>query len=153
MSQYQKKGATSIISLTDPKAVAYTEINDMAAWGSVVLVASQAGPSTVSCQTGPANTVFGTFMKTGSLDGDTPSFATGNWIAVGHDIHKVSLAPTSVSYAVDQYRDRLVSYLGNDQVGFFKSRYSSVLDTVDGFLNDYQSACTESQMLDNATVD
>ena len=58
VSQYQNTGTTSVISLTDPNAADYIEVNDMAAWGSIVLATSQAGSSSVSYQSGPADTVF-----------------------------------------------------------------------------------------------
>ena len=154
VSQYQNKGATSMISLTDPKAVDYTEVNDMAAWGSVVLATSQAGSSTVSSQIGPADTVSSEFVKTGSLNGNSPIYVTGNWIAVAQNLNKASsISTSSVTFAMGQYRDNVVNYVGKDQVGFFKSIYRSLLDTVDGFLNDYQSAYMESQKLDKALVD
>lgn len=46
----------------------------------------------------------------------------------------------------------MINYLGNDQVGFFRSKYRSVLDAVDGFLTDYESAYAESQTLDKAIL-
>ena len=154
VSQDQNKEATSMISLTDPKAVDYTEVNDMAAWGSVVLATSQAGSSTVSSQTGPADTIFSEFVKTGSLDGNSPTYVTGDWVALAQNLNKASSTSTSsVTFAVGQYRDNVIDYIGKDQVGFFKSIYRSLLDTVDGFLNDYQSAYMESQMFDKALVD
>ena len=153
VSQYQNKGATSVISLTDPDAVDYTEINDMAAWGSIVLATSQAGSSSVSHQTGPADTVSSKFIESGSLDGTLPTYVTGDWIAFAQKLSTVSATSTSsVTFAVGQYRDNVVNYLGKDQVGFFKSIYNNVLDAVDGFLNDYESAYPESQSFDRAVL-
>lgn len=151
VSQYQKTGATSMISLTDPSAVDYAEVNAMAAWGSIVLATSQAGSSSVSYQTGPADNVFSKFVESGSLDGTSPTYITGDWIAFAQKLSSVSSTSTSsITFAVGQYRDKLVNYLGNDQVGFFKSTYSGLLDVVDGFLDDYESAYSESQTLDKA---
>ena len=151
VSKYQNTGATSVISLTDPTATNYTVVNNMAAWGSVVFATSQAGSSSVSYQSGPNNTVFNKFVDSGSLDGSLPTYATGQLIAFAQKLSPVPLSSTSsVTFAVGQYRDNVVNYLGNDQVGFFKSKYDSMLDTVDGFLNDYESAYLESQTLDKA---
>ena len=75
----------------------------------------------------------------------------GDWIAFAQKLSSVSSSSTSsVTFAVGQYRNNLINYLGNDQVGFFKSAYSSFLDVVDGFLDDYESAYSESQTLDKA---
>lgn len=143
-----------MISLTDPNAADYTEVNQMAAWGSVVLATSQADSSSVSYQTGQADTIFGNFVEPGSLSDSLPTYMTGNWIAFSQELSKVSPTSTSsVSFAVGQYRDNVILYLGKDQVGFFKSIHHSVLDTVDGFLSDYDSAFTESQVLDKAIFD
>lgn len=151
VSQYQNIGTTSVINLTDPNAADYTEVNQMAAWGSVVLATSQAGSSSVSYQSGPADTVFAKFVESGSLGGSLPPYVTGNWIAFAQRLAKVSPTSTSsVTFAVGQYRDNVINYLGNDQVGFFRSKYRSVLDAVDGFLTDYESAYAESQTLDKA---
>ena len=151
VSQYQNTGTTSVISLTDPNAADYTEVNEMAAWGSIVLATSQAGSSSVSYQSGPADTVFSKFVESGSLDGTSPTYMIGDWIAFAQRLSSVSSTSTSsVTFAVGQYRNNLINYLGNDQVGFFKSAYSSLLDVVDGFLDDYESAYAESQTLDKA---
>lgn len=153
VSHYQNKGATSMISLTDPNATDYKEINNMAAWGSIVLATSQAGSSSVSYQSGLADTVFSRFVESGSLNGTLPTYTKGNCIAFAQKIQRSMASTTStpsVTFAVGQYRDNVVNYLGNDQVAFFKSAYSNVLDTVDGFLNDYESAFSESQSFDKA---
>ena len=153
VSQHQNKGTTSVISLTDPNAVEYKEIDDMAAWGSIVLATSQAGSSSVSYQSGMADTVFSRFVEVGSLDGTLPTYATGDWIAFAQKLSMVSATSTSsVTFAVGQYRDNVVNYIGNDQVGFFKSTYENLLDAVDGFLNDYESAFPESQSFDKAVL-
>ncbi len=139
------------MTLTDPNAVDYTEIDNMAAWGSIVLATSQAGSSSVSYQSGPADTVFSNFVESGSLDGTSPTYMTGDWIAFAQSLSEVSPTSTSsVTFAVGQHRDNVINYLGNGQVGFFKSKYPSVLEAVDGFLNDYESAYPESQPFDKA---
>lgn len=157
VSQYQNKVTTSMITLTDPNAVDYTEdSNEMATWGSIVLATSQAGVSSVSHQSGPGDSVFGTFVKSGSLNGTVPTYAPGDWIAFAQKLSKLSsiggnsTSSSSVTFAVGQYRENVINYLGNDQVGFHKSAYDNVLDAVDGFLNEYQSAYSESQTLDGA---
>lgn len=153
VSQHRTTGATSVISLIDPNAAVYKEVHQMAAWGSVVLATSQAGSSSVSYQSGPANTVFNKFVESGSLDETLSTYATGDWIAFAQRLSKVpSNSTSSVTFAVGQYRDNVINYLGNDQVGFFKSKYDDLLDTTNGFLNDYPSAYAESQTLDNAIL-
>lgn len=153
VSQHQSTGSSSMISLTDPSAVDYMQVNNMAAWGSIVLATSQAGSSSVSYQSGLADVLFSGFIESGSLDAKLPSYATGNLIAFAQNLGEVaSTSTSSVTFAVGQYRDNVINYLGDDQVGFFKSKYDSVLDTVDGFLNDYESACVESQALDKAIL-
>lgn len=67
----------------------------MAAWGSIVLATSQAGSSSVSYQSGPADTVFSNFVESGSLDGTLPTYVTGDLIAFGQKLSSVS--PTSTS--------------------------------------------------------
>lgn len=150
--QHQKTGATSAIKMTDPNAADYKEVNNMAAWGSIVLATSQAGSSSVSYQSGPDDAVFGKFVESGSLDGTLSAYATGDWIAFAQKLSNVSPTSTSVTFAVGQYRDNVVKYVGKDQVGFFKSVYHNVLDAVNGFLNDYESAYSESQALDKAIL-
>ena len=158
VSQHQNKGTTSAISLTDPNAVDYTETNDMAAWGSIVLATSQAGSSSVSYQSGLADMLrhssgSSRFVHSGSLDGTMPTYGTGNWIAFAQKLNTASTTSTSsVTFAVGQYRDNVVNYLGNGQVGFFKSIYNNSLDAVDGFLNDYELAFPESQSFDKAVL-
>lgn len=103
VSQYQNIGTTSVINLTDPNATDYTEVNQMAAWGSVVLATSQAGSSSVSYQSGPADTGFAKFVEYGSLGGSLPPYVTGNWIAFAQKLTKVSPTSTSsVTFAVGQ---------------------------------------------------
>lgn len=153
VSQHQNTGNTSMISLTDPNAVDYQQVNNMAAWGSIVLATSQAGSSSVSHQSGSADIIFSQFVESGSLDAKLPTYATGNVIAFAQNLGETTPTSTSsVTFAVGQYRNNVIKYLGNDQVGFFKSEYDSVLDTVDGFLNDYESARVESQALDKAIL-
>lgn len=152
VSQHQTKGTTSVITLTDPNAVDYKQFHDMAAWGSIVLATSQAGSSSVSYQSGFADNVFSKFVESGSLDeGLLPPYATANWIAFAQKLNKVSATSTSsVTFAVGQYRDNVIDYIGSDQVGFFKSTYGNVLDAVDGFFTDYIYAFLESQSINKA---
>lgn len=125
----------------------------MAAWGSVVLATSQAGSSSVSYQSGMADTIFSKFVESGSLDETLPTYTTQNWIALAQNLSMMSATSTSsVTFAVGQYRDNVVNYMGNDQVGFSKSTYDNVLDALDSFLNDYESAFPESQSFDKAVL-
>ena len=159
VSRYQNTRATSMISLTDPNAIDYIEFNHMAAWGSVILATSKAGSSSVSYQSGPAKTLFGKFVQSGSLHETNihetlpTNHRAGDYIAFAQKLANVSATSTSsVTFAVGQYRDNVIKYRGQDQVGFFKSVYHSALDAVDGFLNEYESAYTESQALDKALL-
>ena len=99
----------------------------------------------------PVDTVFGKFIESRSLDEISPAYVTGDWIAFAQKLNNVSPTSTSsVTFAVGQHRDNVINYLSNGQVGFFKSKYPSVLEAVDGFLNDYESAYPESQAFDKA---
>lgn len=142
-----------MIKKPTPTLLGFTEIGAMTALGSLALATSQAGRASVSYQSGPAGTVSGLFVEAASLDATTPIYGTGNETTFAQKLSRVSSTSTSyVTVAMKQYRDDVIDYLGNDQVGFLKSRYNTGLNTINGFLKDYKSAYAQSQILDKAIL-
>lgn len=140
-------GSTSMFNLTSSTETLYAEHDSMAAWGSVVLATIQSGTSVVSYQSGDAQTVYSTFVASEKLNGQAPAYAAGDLFAFSQDLGTVSVS-TSTTFAVGQYRDHVVDYLGQPYTGYFRSTYDGILPAVDGFMTDYEAAYTESQSLD-----
>ena len=145
--EYQTMGTTSMFGLYSPKQILYAESNNLAQWGTVTLATTQGSSSTLTHESGTTDSLYSTFIETGKLNNQVPTYVAGDSIALSHDLKTVSTS-TSINFAVGQYRISVARYLGQEQVGYHNSKYAGVLEAIDGFLSDYAAASTESQTLD-----
>ncbi|KAJ5703063.1 hypothetical protein N7488_010611 [Penicillium malachiteum] len=124
-------------------AVPYTEGNDMALWGQVVLASRPENVSSLSALAGERKTVRKYFADGGDLSSGESTWSSGGVVALAHDLGTV-VGGASVSFAVGYERKEAINYLGEAYTGYYRAEYPTTHEAVSFFLDDYEDAFWES---------
>jgi len=138
-------------SLSVADAERYSEANDMALWGDVILASRQSNTSTLSALAGDPKTVRNHFAQDGGLLGQESTWSHQNVMAVAHDLGIVS-SGASVNFAVGYERRETINYLGDAYTGYYRAYYPTTHEALAFFLDDYGDALLESLNLDHEMV-
>ena len=147
VSNFTSTNTLAAFQLSVEGAFVYSELNDMALWGNVVLGAPSSDATTSTAQVGDSATVRGQFATAGSLSGTNTTFASGDVVAISQDLGLVTAA--SATFAVGYVREQAVNYLGNARTGYYRSKYADTISALDAFFADYADANTESLTIDS----
>ncbi len=133
-------------TLTPGGTATYSEVDDMAQWGSAVYC-TQPGDSKVSSQIGYENAVRSNFVAKGSLSTANWSWAPGSVVAFSHDLGTV-VATHNVTYAIGYTRESEINYMGQARAGYWRSIASDIHEACVRALDDFSAADLEARELD-----
>ncbi|KAK3722676.1 hypothetical protein LTR37_002247 [Vermiconidia calcicola] len=140
--------STHIFTLTPGGTATFSEVDDMAQWGTAVYCTRPGSSSQVSGRVGGMGTVRSGFVSNGNLTGDW-GCGLGSVIAFSHDLGSCG-SPKNVSFAVGYVRDAAVNYLGNPRASYWQSAVPDISAAcVHAFL-DFPRADLEARNLDAA---
>ncbi|KXT11724.1 hypothetical protein AC579_6979 [Pseudocercospora musae] len=123
--------------------IPYTEVSDMATWGSILFGASKSNDTTFGCDS--ASNVYSTFANHGALDSaDSSKCLGGDLAGVAIDLGTTG----SATFFVGCQRDLAIQYLGEAQTGFHRTQWPTVPEAIDAFLLNYDAAQSYSLALD-----
>ncbi|KAJ5305585.1 uncharacterized protein N7443_005245 [Penicillium atrosanguineum] len=148
---FEERDGLVIHSLSVADAEKYSEANDMALWGDVILASRQSNSSTLSALAGDPKTVRSQFAQDGDLSGQESTWSRQNVVAVAHDLGSVT-GGASVNFAVGYERKEAINYLGEAYTGYYRAYYPTTHEALSFFLDDYGDAFLESLKLDHEMV-
>ncbi|KAH9017578.1 hypothetical protein EDB85DRAFT_2076084 [Lactarius pseudohatsudake] len=140
------------IRLQNP--IVFTEINDMAQWGSFYYAMKSA--SNVTFSVAQYITPRDLFMRNGSLDNQTETNFTDSDVvfAISRDLGNIQATQDPVVWTIGLTTDPVINY--TDLSGFapqqrslfYKTRYSDDTSLIVDFLDDFANAYSRAQKLD-----
>lgn len=144
---YTETKSAQYFQFHNPNEILFTETNEaMATYGTVVW-STNSGEGTSHSQGAAADIISG-FAKTGKLVADDGG-NTRNLAALSQDLGKVSGSnKKSATFAVGFDRTDAINYLGNTQTGYYRSRWPTISEAVEFFLQDYSNVNSESNSFD-----
>jgi hypothetical protein len=143
VSTFTKSDGVSMFELSVDGAAQYSEnANSQALWGQTVLGADASTRITISHASGTSSALRAEFANKGSLSNTTPSFATGNVVAISQGLGSVKTG--SVSFGIGYVRQAAINYLGNARTGYYRAQYPDTLSALSFFFDDYADAYSES---------
>lgn len=132
-------------------AATYSENEEgQALWGDVVFASRSSTSSNVTFQSGTAVSLRAQFANNGTFSDISPSFTSGDVVAISHNL---SPSSNSVTYAIGHVREKAINYLGTARTGYYRAFYPSTLSAVSHFLDDYPAADAESREMDALVVE
>jgi Domain of unknown function (DUF5127)/Domain of unknown function (DUF4964) len=143
---YTKSGDAGIFWFYNPNQIPFTENSDMATYGSVLFATTTSSAVTHGCDT--ATNIYAAFGSKGSLA--AAKTCTGaDLAALSKNLGPVNKISTgNVTFAVGLDREQTINYLGQTQVGYYRSKWPTVPDAVEYFLQDYLSVVATSAKFD-----
>ncbi|KAI6835857.1 DUF1793-domain-containing protein [Hortaea werneckii] len=141
---------THILTLTAQDQSEYSEVKDVAQWGTLAYCTRLYG-SNVSAKAGSMPDMHKEFGTTGSLNGDS-EWGPESVIALSHDLGRLD-DRKNVTFAIGQWRQPVVNYLGNDRASYFASQCRSVECACVHALTDFEAADAEARALDAQIAD
>ncbi|RMX77248.1 hypothetical protein D0869_10037 [Hortaea werneckii] len=144
---YSSSGSAEYFQFYNPSQIPYTEVDDMATYGSVLFgTISNAG---VTHRCAPAHKTINQFDTLGRLADNDRSCSGSDLAALSKDIGSVRRhSPAKVTFAVGLDRREAINYLGNTQTGLYRSVWSTEAEAIEYFLQDYESAYKTSLSFD-----
>ncbi|KAJ5584723.1 uncharacterized protein N7459_004523 [Penicillium hispanicum] len=146
---YSTNGSTSVFQIQAVGAAPYSQNSDgQALWGSAVYASRPSDSSTLSTASGPRNSVRETFVTNGTLTGDHADWTSGGVVGFAHDLGTTA-SKSAVTFAVGHVREKSINFLGAAQTGYYRATYPETVAAVSYFLDDYDSANSESTTFDD----
>ncbi|KAI7213858.1 DUF1793-domain-containing protein [Hortaea werneckii] len=144
---FSSYGSAEYFQFYNPSQIPYTEVDDMATYGSVLFgTTSNAG---VTHRCAPAHKTINQFDTLGRLAGNDLSCSGSDLAALSKDIGSVKRhSPTKVTFAVGLDRREAIKYLGNTQTGLYRFVWPTEAEAIEYFLRDYESAYNTSLSFD-----
>lgn len=143
---YTTSGTAGLFWFYNPEEILFTERSDMATYGSVVFATTATSHVTHGCGT-PVN-IYESFTSRGALTA-SKTCANTDLAALSRDLGYVdSIIPGTVTFAVGFDREQAINYLGNTQTGYYRSKWPTVPQAVEYFLQDYNAALATSWLFD-----
>ncbi|KAI7488170.1 DUF1793-domain-containing protein [Hortaea werneckii] len=141
---------THILTLTAQDQLEYSEVKDVAQWGTLAYC-TRPSASNVTAKAGPMSDMHVEFGTAGSLNGDSEC-GPGSVIALSHDLGQLD-DQKNVTFAIGQWRQPVVNYLGNDRASYFASQCQGVECACVHALTDFEAADAEARALDAQIAD
>lgn len=145
---FTTSGAAGFFWFYNKDAIAYSENEDQATYGSVLFGTTTGTSMTYSCNT--PETIYSQFVNKGHLTAVTTCSGL-NLAALAVDLGIVPGAASSATFAVGINRDKAINYLGAQQTGVYRTKWHRVPLAIAFFLENYESAYISSLAFD-ATV-
>lgn len=143
---FTSSGSAGYFQFHNPNEVKFTEVNDMATYGTVVFAASTGAGLSSAC--GAASAIYSYFAKNGALS--TSRNCSGSDLAAfASNLGKVSGSAKNFTFAVGFDRTDAIDYLGQTQMGYYRSQWPTIGAAVQYFLRDYSNVLASSIAFDN----
>lgn len=143
---YTTSGTVGYFQFYNPDQIPFTEISDMATYGSVIFATTTGTEVSSGCDT--AATIYSQFATNGSL-ASAASCSGSDLAALSKSLGSVSgNGSNSVTFAVGLDRPQAIDYLGTTQTGYYRSEWPTIASAVSYFLQDYETALSDSNELD-----
>ena len=145
---YTKTKTSGYFQFYNPDQYLFTEVRDMATWGSFVFGADHHESMTSGC--GTASAIYGTFADKGCLDAKKLHGTCKNTdlAAVSKDLGKIGRTASSATFIVGFDRVNAINYLGDEQTSFYRTKWPTIEEAVDYVLKDYPSFLSSSLAFD-----
>lgn len=140
--------STSVLTLTPGGTALYSEVNQMAQWGTAVYCTQESG-STVAPMVGDMDSVRSRFATNGTLGGDW-SWQPGSVIAYSHDLGTVGSA-ANVTFVIGYVTNPSVNYMGTGRSEYWHASTQDINAGCVHMILDFEAADAESRNLD-ATI-
>jgi hypothetical protein len=143
---YTTTGNVGLFWFYNPDQIPFTEKSDMATYGSVLFATTTGSKVTHGCDA--AANVYAAFASKGSLP-NSETCTGADLAALSKDLGSVDvILRGSVTFAVGFDREQTINYLGQTQVGYYRSKWPTIADAVKFFLQDYPAALLTSVAFD-----
>ncbi|KAI7235853.1 DUF1793-domain-containing protein [Hortaea werneckii] len=141
-------GSAEYFQFYNPSQIPYTEVDDMATYGSVLFGTISNGGVTHRCA--PAHMTVNQFNTLGRLADNDLSCSGSDLVALSKDIGSVRKHSTAkVTFVVGLDRQEAINYLGRTQTGLYRSVWPTEAEAIEYFLQDYESAYNTSLSFDD----
>ncbi|CAK3896735.1 related to glutaminase A [Lecanosticta acicola] len=142
-------GNTSFFWWHNPKEIPFTESSDQATWGSVLFGTGSTSDSyEISHDCNTPNSVYSSFLSTGTLSASNSSCSGTYLAALSTDFGRVTSNGSSITFAVGFERPQLVNYLNQTQTGFHRTKWPNIPEAISYFLSYYSQALSRSRTFD-----
>ncbi|RMY42419.1 hypothetical protein D0865_11984 [Hortaea werneckii] len=140
-------GSAEYFQFYNPSQIPYTEVDDMATYGSVLFGTIPNAGVTHRCA--PAHMTINQFDTLGRLADNDLSCSGSDLAALSKDIGSVRKHSTAkATFAVGLDRQKAINYLGKTQTGLYRSVWPTEAEAIEYFLQDYESAHNTSLSFD-----
>ncbi|KAK5113723.1 hypothetical protein LTR85_010740 [Meristemomyces frigidus] len=144
---YTTSGTAGYFQFYNPDQIPFTEVDDMATYGSVIFATTTGSKVSHGCNT--AATVYSQFATNGSL-ATTSTCSGSDLAALSKSLGSVGWGGSeSVTFAVGLDRPQAIDYLGTTQTGYYRSKWPTIASAVSYFLQDYESVLSTSNTFDD----
>ena len=141
---------TQVFTITPDNTATFSEVNDMAQWGTAVYCTRSSSPSTkVTAGVGMGGTMHAGFAANGSVP-ETWSWKPGSVLAYSQDLGSIS-GTTNVTFAIGYWREAAIDYMGDSRTAYFTSNCQDINCACVHALTDFEAADAEARKLD-ATI-
>ncbi|RMY80948.1 hypothetical protein D0862_12537 [Hortaea werneckii] len=145
--KYSSFGSAEYFQFYNPSQIPFTEVDDMATYGSVLFGTISNDGVTHRCA--PEHMTVNQFDTLGRLADNDASCSGSDLAALSKDLGNVRKESTAgVTFAVGMDRKEAINYLGNTQTGLYRSVWSTETEAIEYFLQDYESAYNTSLSFD-----
>ena len=129
------------------KEIPFTEVGDMATYGSVIFGSTTGDKVAHGC--GKASDLYAKFVNSGTLTA-SPSCSNTDTAALRRGLGTFTgAAPKNATFVVGFDRVQSINYLGKAQTGLYRSKWPTVQSAVQYVLSSYGSALTSSLSFDS----
>lgn len=144
---YTTSGSAGFFWWYNPNATAYTEVSDMATWGSVLFGTITGKDMKATC--GSPDELYSTFTD-GTLRASNTSLSCSPTALAGlfKDLGTCGHTASSATFIVGFDRVQAIQYLDKPQTGFYRTKWPTVPEAVEYVLEDYGSAFISSLAFD-----
>jgi hypothetical protein len=138
-----------VLTLTPGGTAIYSEVNDMAQWGTAVYCTQENG-FTVTPQVGDIDVVRAAFAANGSLDDRDWNWRPGSVIAHSHNLGTVG-SPANATFVVGLVTDPAINYMGSARSEYWHASTTDINAGCVHMFLDFEDADAEARTLD-ATI-
>ena len=144
---YTTSGSAGFFWFYNPNATAYTEVNDMATYGSVLFGTSTGEGMRAAC--GSSSEIYSAF-SIGDIHASSASLscAPTDWAGLFKDFGTIGHKAKSATFVVGFDRVQAIQYLNKTQTGFYRTKWPTVPEAVEYVLEDYESVFVSSLAFD-----
>ena len=144
---YTTSGFAGFFWFYNPNAIAYTEVSDMATYGSVLFGTTAGEGMRAAC--GSSSQIYGAF-SCGDVQASNANFscAPTDWAGLFKDFGTLGHKAKSATFTVGFDRVQAIQYLNKTQTGFYRTKWPTVPEAVEHVLEDYESVYASSLAFD-----